>query len=249
MAAPVALQLYTVRTDMEKDVEGTLAQVAEMGYRGVELAGLHGRSAAQLRQTLDGLGLQVAGAHIPLNALQEKTEQTLDDMETVGSKFVSLPWLPPEMRNSRESFERLGEQLNAVGATCKARGITLCYHNHDFEFQKFDGEYALDLLYAHTDPSLLQAELDTYWIQYAGLDPVAYVRQYADRAPLIHLKDMTDDGSRFFAEVGTGTLPVDAIIAAATGAKWLIVEQDQSRRTPLESVRISIDNLKAKGYA
>jgi sugar phosphate isomerase/epimerase len=75
------------------------------------------------------------------------------------------------------------------------------------------------------------------------------VRQYAHRAPLIHLKDMADDGSRFFAEVGTGTLPVDAIIAAATGAKWLIVEQDQSRRTPLESVRTSIDNLKAKGYA
>jgi sugar phosphate isomerase/epimerase len=249
MTAPVALQLYTVRSDMEKDVDGTLAQVAAMGYAGVELAGLHGRSAGALRQTLDGLGLRVAGAHVPLNALQEKTEQTLDDMETLGSKFVSLPWLPPEMRTSRQSFERLGEQLNAVGAACKARGITLCYHNHDFEFQQFDGQYALDLLYAHTDPSLLQAELDTYWIQYAGLDPVAYVHQYADRAPLIHLKDMTDDGTRFFAEVGTGTLPVDGIIAAATGAKWLIVEQDQSRRTPLESVRISIENLKAKGYA
>lgn len=249
MTAPVALQLYTVRSDMEKDVDGTLAQVAAMGYAGVELAGLHGRSAAQLRQTLDGLGLQVAGAHVPLNALQDNTAQSLDDLEALGSKFVALPWLPPELRSSRESFERLGEQLNTIGAACKARGVTLCYHNHDFEFQQFDGVYALDLLYAHTDPSLLQAEIDTYWVQYAGLDSVAYVRQYADRAPLIHLKDMADDGTRFFAEIGTGTLPVDAIIAAATGAKWLIVEQDQSRRTPLESVRISIENLQAKGYA
>jgi sugar phosphate isomerase/epimerase len=125
----------------------------------------------------------------------------------------------------------------------------LCYHNHDFEFNQFDGEYLLDLLYANTDPALVQAEIDGYWVQHSGIDPVAYITKYADRTPLVHLKDMTNDGTRFFAEVGTGIVDIDGIIAAATSAKWLIVEQDQSRSTPMESIAISIANLKAKGYA
>ena len=248
MTPPIALQLYTLRSELEQDFEGTLQQVADLGYAGVELAGYGERSAADVRKLLDGLGLKVAGAHVALNLMQDNLQQVLDDMETLGSAFISIPWLPPEMRNSADSFLRLGEQLNTIGAATKARGVQLCYHNHNFEFEQFDGVYALDLLYQHTDPLLVQAEIDAYWIQYAGVDPVAYIKQYADRVPLVHLKDMTNDDERFFAEVGTGTIDIDGIIAAATSARWLIVEQDQSRRTPLESIGISIANLRAKGY-
>lgn len=248
MTPPIALQLYTLRSEMEQDFEGVLRKVADLGYAGVELAGYGGHTATSLRSLLDELGLKVAGAHVPLNQMDDNLPQVLDDMETLGSKFASLPWLPPEMRNSAESFLDLGKKLNQLGAAFKERGIQLCYHNHDFEFQKFDGEYALDLLYKNTDPSLLQAEIDAYWVQFAGLDPVAYIKQNADRIPLVHLKDMTNDSERFFAEVGTGTVDIDGIIAAATSAQWLIVEQDRSRRDPLESVAISIQNLREKGY-
>jgi sugar phosphate isomerase/epimerase len=249
MTPPIALQLYTLRSDLEKDFEGTLKQVADLGYAGVELAGMGGRTAAQLRELLDGLGLKVASAHVGLQQFDADTGQVLDDLTTLGSSFVAIPFLPPELRGSAEAFLSLGQKLNRVGAQCKERGIQLCYHNHNFEFEKFDGVYALDLLYQNTDPQLLQAEIDAYWVQYAGEDPVAYIKKYADRTPLVHLKDMADDGTRFFAEVGTGLVDIDAVIAAATSAKWLIVEQDQSRSSPLESVAISIENLRKKGYA
>ncbi len=126
--------------------------------------------------------------------------------------------------------------------------LNVCYHNHDFEFQQFDGKYALDMLYEQTDPELVKAEIDIYWVQYAGLDPVAYVANYASRTPLVHLKDMANDETRFFAEVGEGTIDIDGVIAVATSAEWLIVEQDRSRRSPLESVKMSIDHLRDKGY-
>jgi len=248
MAPPIAVQLYTLRDEMEQDFEGTLRQVADLGYAGVELAGRGGRTPTQLRHLLDGLGLKVASAHVPIQDLESNLDREIEAAQTLGSRFIAIPWLPPERRTSAEDFAKLGEQLNSIGAACKQAGIQLCYHNHDFEFQQFDGVYALDKLYASTDPELLKAELDVYWVQYAGVDPVAYVAKYADRAPLIHLKDMTSDGTRFFAEVGEGIVDLEGVIAVATGAEWLVVEQDRSRRTPLESIAISISNLRKKGH-
>jgi sugar phosphate isomerase/epimerase len=129
--------------------------------------------------------------------------------------------------------------------------MQLCYHNHDFEFRQFDGRYGLDILLGATDPELVKAEVDTYWVQKTGVDPAAYLRQYAGRCPLVHLKDMTADESRTFAEIGEGSMDWSAIFTAAEagGAAWYIVEQDTCRRAPLESVAISLRNLQSMGKA
>jgi len=248
MTPPIALQLYTLREEMAQDFEGVLRQVAELGYVGVELAGTGGRSAAEVRALLDKYGLKASSAHVPLEVLESDLNKAIEEAKTIGYSIIAVPFLMPNRRGDRDGYLKLAALLDSIGAELKKHGLQLAYHNHDFEFVQFDGEYALDLIYANTDPENLKVELDVYWVQYAGVDPVAYVRKYADRTPLIHLKDMTNDEERFFAEVGEGTVDIDGVIAAATGAEWLIVEQDRSRRSPLESVKISIDNLRAKGY-
>lgn len=244
---PIALQMYTLRNEAGRDFAGTLREVARIGYAGVELAGTGGLSAVELRRLLDELNLQVAGSHTPLEVLETNPNEALDFNQAIGSPFVVCPYLPEHRRKSAGDYHALAEVLNRIGAVCKERGLQFCYHNHDFEFQQFNGQYGLDLLLGATDPQLVKAELDTYWAQKAGLDPAAYLRKYAGRCPLVHLKDMTADASRTFAEVGEGTMDWPAIFAAAEagGARWYIVEQDTCRRAPLESVAISLRNLKA----
>src|SRR5437870_2072926 len=124
--------------------------------------------------------------------------------------------------------------------------MQLCYHNHAFELDRFNGRTGLDILFGAADPDLVHAEIDMYWIQYGGGDPVEMVRRFAGRAPLIHLKDMAADGTRTFAEVGEGIMDWPAILAASqsAGAQWYIVEQDTCRRSPFESIEISLRNLR-----
>jgi sugar phosphate isomerase/epimerase len=243
--------MYTLRNEAAQDFAGTLRQVAEIGYAGVECAGTCGLSAAEPRRHLDELGLRPAGSHSALDAMEKDLNAVLDFNQVIGNEFVVCPWLPAERRKSADDYRALGDLLNRVGAACRERALQLCYHNHDFEFQRFDGEYGLDILYGATDPQLVKAELDTYWIKKAGADPVAYIRKYASRCPLIHLKDMAADEKGSFAEVGEGIQDWPAIFAAseASGARWYIVEQDTCPRPPLESVAISLRNLRAMGKA
>src|SRR6266852_1321802 len=175
---PIALQMYTLRNETARDFAGTLREVAKIGYAGVDFAGTDGLSAAELRRLLSDLNLQVAGSHTGLDALEGDLNAALDFTQEIGSEFVVCAYLPEERRRSADDYRALAEVLNRAGAACKQRGLQLCYHNHAFEFQRFDGQYALDILYRATDPELVQGELDTYWIQKGGVDPAAYIRQY-----------------------------------------------------------------------
>jgi sugar phosphate isomerase/epimerase len=246
---PIALQMYTLRNETGRDFAGTLREVVRIGYAGVEFAGTGGLSAAELRRLLDDLNLRAAGSHTGLEVLEKNPNEALDYNQEIGSEFIVCPYLPENRRQSADDYRSVAALLNQVGAVCKGRGLQLCYHNHDFEFRPFDGRYGLDILLSATDPDLVKAEVDTYWVKKAGVDPVDYLRQYAGRCPLVHLKDMTPDESRTFAEVGEGTMDWPAIFAAAEagGARWYIVEQDTCRRAPLESVAISLRNLEKMG--
>jgi sugar phosphate isomerase/epimerase len=246
--APVALQMYTVRDDAARDFTGTLQKVARTGYGGVELAGTGGMSASQLRDRLDDLGLQIAGSHVGLQSLEEDLEAALDYNSELGNPRVVCPWLPVE-RRTEEGYRALTETLNRVGTACRARGMELCYHNHDFEFESFNGQTGFDILFGSTDPELVKIELDTFWAVKGGFDAAELIRKYSGRIPLIHLKDMTADESRTFAEVGEGTMDWPSIFAAgdAAGAAWYIVEQDKCARPPMESIRISLENLRKMG--
>jgi sugar phosphate isomerase/epimerase len=249
---PIGLQFYTLREDAQRDFVGTLKQVAALGYAGVEFAGYGELSAAQLRAVLDDLGMASIGAHVPLEVAVSDINAVIDYHLTLGSATVTIPWLAESLRGEKASWLSVAAQLREIGAACRAQGLQLCYHNHDFEFARFDGVYALDLLYDAVDPALLQAELDLYWVKKAGEDPAAYVKKFAGRVPLLHIKDMANDADGSFAEFGEGVIDWEPVFAAApaAGVRWYIVEQDRCLLHPcLESVAISMANLKKRGMA
>jgi sugar phosphate isomerase/epimerase len=248
---PIAVQMYTLRNEVASDYAGTLRAVAELGYGAVELTTLGSFSAAELRTELDTLGLQVAGMHVGLDRLERQLDTVLDELRTLGARYVVCPAVPPERRSSAEGWRELARSLDQIGRRCRSQGLQLCYHNHDFEFQRFDNQTGLDILFGASDPELVKSELDVYWAAFAGADPVALIRQLGSRVPLIHLKDMAADPSRTFAEVGHGVLDFAAIFAAGdeAGVEWYIVEQDRCARPPLESIGMSLAYLRSIGRA
>ena len=246
MAKPqVALQLYTVREELRKDFVGTLKAVAEIGYPAVQLAGYGGLSSGELKRALDDLGLKVAGSHVDLEALESQPDREIAYCLDVGTPDVVIPAMPQEWRESKEGYGRLAEAMNRIGARCMDLGARLSYHNHAFELVEFDGQRALDLLLGWADPGLVKWEPDVYWLAYGKADPAAYLRTYAGRVPLVHVKDMTPGPNPTYAEVGEGVLDWPAIFAAAEagGAEWYVVEQDTCARPPLESARLSLRHL------
>lgn len=248
--AHIGLQLYTVRDRLQQDFTGTLKAVAEIGFSGVEFAGYGGMSAQDLRHLLDELGMRGVSSHIALTELQNVASVS-DYARELGLQYVVCPWLNSADYKTSDDYARLSEQLGELGAAYAENGLTLCYHNHDFEFAiKTDaGQYVFDALYEQASPAHLKAELDTYWISFAGLDALSYVQKYAGRAPLLHLKDMTTDDRRTFAALGQGQLPIAELIKQGeqSGVQWFFVEQDVCPGDALDSVRTSFAFLRELG--
>jgi sugar phosphate isomerase/epimerase len=247
----IGVQLYTVRETMKKDYLGTLKQVAEIGYRGVELAGnMGGMSAVELRRVMDDLGLTVVSGHCAIDAVDAGLEKTLADYTALGAKYLGVAWIGDQYR-SADGMLRAADLMQRAAAAAAQHGITFFYHNHAFEFEnKVDGIYMLDALFGAMDPQLVKWEADVYWVAKGGADPEVYLKRYAGRVPLVHIKDMTKDEARSFEIVGEGRLDFDAILAAgdAAGADWYIVEQDQCPRGEVESIRTSYRNIVARGW-
>lgn len=245
---PVALQLYTLRDETARDFVGTLKKVAELGFDGVEFAGFGNLSVQELKKVIDDLGLEAASSHVPIEDLEKHLDRVIEEQQILGSKFIVCPWVPFEKFHEDElpSFINL---LNQIGEKCQEAGITFCYHNHDFELKTLaNGKTGLESLFDSSNAEFVQAELDLYWLQKAGQDPIEWMKRYSGRAPLIHLKDMTTDEEQFFAELGTGGVDIEGALQLGEECQvqWWIVEQDVSRKTPLESVEISINYLKEK---
>lgn len=243
MKLPIALQLYTVRDETEKDFIGTLEKVAAMGYKGVEFAGFGSITARQMKETLGRLGLKAVGSHTGMDLLKTKLDDVIEYNLEIGNKYVICPWAAFK---TKEDYVEAVRLFNEIGAKCRAKGIQFAYHNHDFEFSRFDGEYGLDMLYKGTKPENLVAELDTCWVFYGGEEPAKYIEKYKGRCPLIHLKDLKSRDDKEFIELGDGVINIAAIVKAAeaAGSEWLIVEMDVCPRPTLESAGICINNLK-----
>lgn len=250
---PVALAVYSVRDAAEKDFEGTIAKVKEMGYEGVEMAGLYGLEPSFIRSVLDKVGIKAVSAHVPIDSLINDTEKTINDYVTIGCEYIAIPWVPEEMRNG-SGLDKMLKELERIGQACADKGVKLLYHNHEFEFEKVaDGSYMLDYMFANVPASLLEMEPDTCWVKFAGLDPGDYVRKYTGRCPIVHLKDYNGSTREDidFQPVGSGTQNMPEILQAAldAGAKWVIVEQDQSLARPaMEAVAISREYLAGLGW-
>jgi sugar phosphate isomerase/epimerase len=243
---PVAVQMYTLREASENDFVGTLKRVAEIGYEGVELAGFAGFNAKELKKIINDLGLCVASSHVKLEILEEELEKMIDYQKELGSQHIVCPSLPPERRNNFEEYKKLIDFLNYAGEKCKNAGITLSYHNHDFDLIRFEGKPALQILLEETNPEWVKVEFDVYWLEKAGENSIDWIKRFAGRTPLIHLKDMTTDDKKFFAELGTGGIDLKRVIEQGrnSNVEWWIVEQDYCNRSAFESIIISLNYLK-----
>ena len=245
---PVAVQMYTLREESEKDFSGTLKKIAELGFDGVEFAGYGGMTVKEVKVLLNDLGLQAASSHVPLEELENNLLGVIEDQKTLGSNYVVCPYLLPE-RRSEEHYHNLISILEKAGEKCRLEGITLLYHHHDFELELLsDGRMALESILEDTNEDNVKAEFDVYWLKKAGENPVEWINKYKNRTPIVHLKDMTTDEEQFFAELGTGGVDIEAVlnIGEEAGVHWWVVEQDFTRRTPFKSIEMSMNFLKAK---
>ena len=226
----IALQLYTVRALMAKDLAGTLRAVAAAGYRAVELAGLPEIAPGPLAGLLDAAGLRVAASHEGIEHLRDDVTAVAERLTEVGCPRVIVPWMPEEDRRTADDVRRFASELGGFARDLAPRGIRLGYHNHAFEFEALDGTTIWDILLAELPPDV-EIELDVYWAAFGGRDPVAEIRATADRVRLLHMKDRAPGPEPHDAPPGEGTLPFEEIVEAgrAAGVEWYVVEQDVPR--------------------
>ena len=270
---PIALQLYSVRDDMEADFAGTLKKVKSFGYDGVEFAGLFGHNAEEVKKMCADAGVTPISAHVPYDELK-KGDETFKTYAEIGCKYIVIPWINAEYLAGGEKNAEFYENVKKFGELANKHGMKLCYHNHDFEFEKVDGEYKLDLLYKAISPELLSTQLDTCWVNVGGENPAEYIAKYNGRTPVVHLKDFNiegklpkhlyaligmddekddDEPSSFeFRPVGHGMQDMPAILDASvkSGAEWVVVEQDEPSMglSRMDSVKASREYLRSIGW-
>lgn len=251
MASTIAAQLYTLRAYLKtpEDIARSMKKVREIGYEAVQLSGLGPIDASELKKITDGEGLTVCATHVSFEQLQNEFEQVIEEHKILDCDYLAVGMMPQEYQNA-EGYVKFAKDATAVAKKLYAAGIVFGYHNHSFELQKYNDKTGLEILYEESDPQFVTAELDTYWLQNGGADPIAWIRKLAGRVPVIHFKDMTIiDAEQAMAEVGEGNLNWPGILEACqeSGVKWHVVEQDHCQRDPFESLAISLRNLKQMG--
>ena len=242
----VGLQLYTVRDQMKADLPGTLAKVAAIGYKEVEFAGYFERTPAQIRDLLHRNGLSSPSTHLPFDSLESSWQKQLDDAKAVGHHWATIAFIPEEKRRTLDDWKRHAATFNRAAAQAKSAGLRFAYHNHDFELKAIDGTRPIDLLLKDTDPSLVDFEMDLYWVVFGGGNPIELFNQHPKRFPLVHVKDSSGPPDRKMVDVGQGTIDFRSIFAQSdkAGIKHYFVEHDQPA-DPIATIRNSYNYLHA----
>ena len=256
----IAAQLFTIRdfTKTREDFAASMAKIRDIGYRAVQVSQIGDIPDADVKRICDDNGLTICNTHVSVDLLQNDLAAVISQHRLWGARHVAIGGMPLEYRESEDGFKRFAQIANGIGERLYQAGLTFSYHNHSFEFLRFGARSGLELLFDETDPRYVQAELDTYWIQHGGADPVQWIERMQDRMPVIHLKDMVmlpaDDAGRpqqAMAEVGEGNMNFAGILEACKriGVEWYAVEQDICQRDPFESLAISHRNLRAMGLS
>ena len=274
MALPVALQIYSVRDDFAKDMEGTLKAVKEMGYDGVEFTTIPAEKSDYVKKLCEDIGLVPVSAHVQLGAMIEKPYETLAIYKNIGCHYVAVPWVDDARRPGSDNFYKSIGEIAKVGMCARQMDMQLLYHNHDFEFKKLGDQYGLDVMYDAIPAELLKTELDMCWVNVGGEEPSAFLRKYTGRAPVVHIKDFNMTGklpkhlyaligvpeteaveeeSTFeFRPIGSGMQNIPSILDACidAGAEWVVVEQDNPSMglTALECAKKSREYLRSLGW-
>jgi sugar phosphate isomerase/epimerase len=253
------MQLYTVRTLLEKDFDGTLAKIRGIGYREVEFAGYFGHTPRQVRDSLKRQGLTSPSAHIDYASLTgDKWARALDDARAIGHKYIVNAWVDESIRSQPDAWKRIADTYNAAAPVAKKHGLQFAYHNHNFEFYPradAGGKLPIDIVLESCDPALVKIELDLCWIAAAGKDPLDYFHRYPGRFPMVHVK-----GLRKVPPASADPVPIDRVLPDVTevghddvidwrrifaGAKeagiaHYFVEHDNPKQ-PIESLQVSYD--------
>lgn len=262
----IGLQLYTIRDAMEKDIQGSLKKVADMGYKYLELAKyadgkFYGMEPPEFKKIVSDLGMEILSSHTQVEAqgiTLENAKKMTEDHAKLGVKYCVQPWVVEEARKTVASYQKMVADWNKVGEIMKASGIQFGYHNHNFEFDTIEGKIPyFDIFLAELDKDLVTMEIDLFWVTKAGQNPVEIFKKYPGRFQLFHMKDMftsqapffTTTGVEDFAPVGAGVINFREILAAKdiAGMKYMIVEEDKSREDkPFDDIQTSITNLTTK---
>ena len=258
---PVGIQLYTVRKFMEQDFDGTLAKVAQIGYREVEFAGYFGKSPQEASAALRKNGLTSPSEHVPYDTVEKKWPETLEGAHVTGQKYIVCPWIDVTQRKEPDGWKRAADLFNRAGEASQTAGIQFAYHNHAFEFEPYDslgGKMPYDFLLAETDPKFVKMEMDLCWITVGGQDPLAYFDRYPGRFPMVHVKDWNKEGAitdphepeaghpvkaGHMANVGGGSIDWKRIFAQSSkaGIQHYFVENDEAKS--FEDPRASYEYL------
>ena len=252
----VGVQLYTVRDQMKADFDGTIAKVAQIGYKEVEFAGYFDHTGQQVRAACEKNGLSPISTHVQYDELDDKFPSVVETSKTIGLKYIVCPWIPEELRKSPDIWKKAAGKFNRCGELSKKGGMQFAYHNHWFEFLPVDGKLPYDQLLKECDANLVKMEMDLCWITAAGGDPLKYFNMYPGRFPLVHVKDLkklpevsTGGGQDFgdhadLTSVGDGIIDWKKIFAQSdkAGIKHYIVEHDRPK-DPFESITKSYQYL------
>lgn len=254
------LQVYTLREELAKDFAGTMKNVADLGYKNIELFNYSdgkyfGNSIAEVKKLMKDLGMKVRSSHVltgismpdNIGTLTNSWERTVEDAAKLGQEYIVCAYLPDSERKNLDDYKKVAELLNKSGEVAKKVGVQLAYHNHAFEFEKMEGEIPFHIFLEECDKDLVKYELDLYWAKRAGISPVEYFKKYPGRFPLWHVKDMEAGEEQFFAPVGEGIINWQEIFdhASTAGLEYYFVEQDATRdNKPFASIEKSINYLK-----
>lgn len=243
----IGLQLFSIREDCARDLPGTLKAVAGMGYEGVEFAGYYGRSAQELRELLGKFGLEPAGTHIGIDALRDlNIDETVRFSRELGLKYLIVPWLPEDMRNSREAWLKTARFFNLVAERLKREGMFAGYHNHTEEFRRFDGETGWEIFAKATVPEVV-LQLDVGNAMHGGvtMDQILdFIRRFPGRTKTIHLKEFSRrDPTAILGEGEVRWAELLSVCMKVGGTEWFIVEQESYKYPPLKCVELCLKNL------
>lgn len=257
----IGAQLYSIRafTQTESDFAASMEKVAKIGYRGIQLSGAGDFDAKTIRKICDDNGLQIVATHTNPQKVLTQTEKVIEEHQTMGAEYVGVGSMPGEYRGESpdpsrglEGVRRFIADFQRTARVIKEAGLRFTYHNHAFEFEKYEGKLILEHLTDGFAVEELACVLDVYWVQAGGGDPALWLGKLHGRLDIIHFKDMTIvGGEQRFAEVLEGNLNWPAIFDACAKAKvkWAFVEQDDCYgRDPFDCLRTSYDNLRKLGY-
>lgn len=249
--AVLGAQLYTIREFLKTpaDIATSLKKVRQIGYKTVQVSGMGPIDAGELKKILDGEGLKCVVTHLPIDRLKNDMQKVIDDHQLWGCQYTAVGGFFPTQA-TRQDWANWATDYNQIARKLAAGGLELGYHNHSHELSHYDGQTGLQIMLDTFLPSIWM-EIDTYWIQHGGGDPVEWINKVAGRIPCVHLKDMGINLQReqFMAEIGEGNMNWPAILDACkkAGVKWYLIEQDICQRDPFESLAISYRNLRAMG--